>query len=134
MSPRNYAVTAILLFVTVSVFGQNSKPDPEIQKMIKEVSAKNIEASIRKLVSFGTRNTLSEQDNPARGVGAARDWIFSEMEKINANCGGCMTVEKQSFLQPKANRVPEPTNLTNVVATLKGTTDPTRVYVVSGHY
>ena len=56
--------------------------------MIKEVSAKNIEASIRKLVSFGTRNTLSEQDNPTRGVGAARDWIFAEMEKINADCGG----------------------------------------------
>src|SRR4026208_1056633 len=107
MRPRNHCVAAILLFVAVTDFGQNSKPDAEIQKMIKEVSAKNIETSIRKLVAFGTRNTLSEQDHPARGVGAARDWIFSEMEKINANCGGCMTVEKQSFLQPKANRVPE---------------------------
>src|SRR6188768_3906225 len=113
MRPRNYASTAIVLFAAVIVFGQNSKPDAEIQKMIKEVSVKNIEASIRKLVSFGTRNTLSEQNNPARGVGAARDWIFSEMEKINADCGGCMTVEKQSFVQPKANRVPEPTTLTN---------------------
>jgi len=134
MRPRNHCVAAILLFVAVTVFGQNAKPDAEIQKMIKEVSAKNIEASIRKLVSFGTRNTLSEQDNPTRGVGAARDWIFAEMEKINADCGGCMTVEKQSFVQPKANRVPEPTTLTNVVATLKGTTNPERYYVVSGHY
>lgn len=111
-----------------------TKPDPEIQKMIKEVSAKNIEASIRKLVSFGTRNTLSEQDNPTRGIGAARDWIFSEFERFNKDCGGCMVVEKQSFTQPKANRVPEPTILTNVVATLKGTSDPERFYVVSGHY
>ncbi|HKP71143.1 MAG TPA: M20/M25/M40 family metallo-hydrolase [Pyrinomonadaceae bacterium] len=102
--------------------------------MIKEISAKNIEASIRKLVSFGTRNTLSEQDNPTRGVGAARDWIFSEFQKISAECGNCLSVEKQSFLQPKANRIPEPTTLTNVVATLKGTTNPERVYVVSGHY
>jgi hypothetical protein len=99
--------------------------------MVREVSAKNIEATIRKLVSFGTRNTLSEQDNPTRGIGAARDWIVSEFQKISSDCGGCLAVEKQTFLQPKANRVPEPTNLTNVIATLRGTTDPDRVYVVS---
>lgn len=114
------------------------KPNPEIAKMIREVSAKNIEASIRKLVSFGTRNTLSEQDNPARGIGAARDWIFSEFQKLSADCGNCLTVEKQTFLQaanpPPRGRVPEATNLTNVIATLKGSANPDRVYVVSGHY
>lgn len=126
----------IAAVVSLSVFAQQpkNKPNPEIAKMVKEISAKNIEASIRKLVSFGTRNTLSEQDNPARGVGAARDWIYSEFQKISAECGGCLQVEKQTFLQPKANRVPEPTNLTNVYAVLKGATDPDRVYVVSGHY
>ena len=126
----------IVAAVALSVFTQQpkNKPDPEIAKMVKEISAKNIEATIRKLVSFGTRNTLSEQDNPVRGVGAARDWIYSEFQKISADCGGCLQVEKQTFLQPKANRVPEPTNLTNVFALLKGTTDPDRVYVVSGHY
>ncbi len=102
--------------------------------MLKEISAKNIETTIRKLVSFGTRNTLSEQDNPTRGIGAARDYLFGEFQKVSADCGNCLQVEKQTFLQPKANRVPEPTNLTNVVATLKGTTNPERVYVVSGHY
>jgi hypothetical protein len=126
----------IVAAVSLSVFAQQpkNKSDPEIAKMVKEISAKNIEATIRKLVSFGTRNTLSEQDNPVRGVGAARDWIYSEFQKISAACGGCLQVEKQTFLQPKANRVPEPTNLTNVYAMLKGTTDPDRVYVVSGHY
>ena len=89
--------------------------DPEIQKMIREVSAKNIEASIRKLVSFGTRNTLSEQDNPTRGIGAARDWIYAEFQRFNVECGGCLIVEKQSFTQPKAGRIPEPTVLTNVI-------------------
>jgi len=111
-----------------------AKANPEIAKMVKEVSAKNIEATIRKLVSFGTRSTLSDQNDPNRGIGAARDWIYGQFQKISADCGNCLTVEKQSFLQPKANRVPEPTTLTNVVATLKGTTDPERVYVVSGHY
>lgn len=129
---------AVLLLTAVTSPAQSRAPaqrlDPEIQKMVREVDARNIEASIRKLVSFGTRNTLSEQDNPTRGIGAARDWIFSEFQKFNVACGGCMTVEKQSFTQPKANRIPEPTVLTNVIATLKGTTDPDRVYVVSGHY
>jgi Zn-dependent M28 family amino/carboxypeptidase len=110
------------------------KPNAEITKMLKEVSAKRIESDIRKLVSFGTRNTLSEQDNPTRGIGAARDWIFAEFQKISADCGNCLQVEKQTFLQPKANRIPEPTNLTNVIATLRGTINPERIYVVSGHY
>jgi acetylornithine deacetylase/succinyl-diaminopimelate desuccinylase-like protein len=106
--------------------------------MLREISAKNIESSIRKLVSFGTRNTLSEQDNPARGIGAARDWIFAEFQKISADCGNCLQVEKQTFLQkadpPPRGRVPQDTYLTNVVATLRGTTNPERIYVVSGHY
>ncbi len=131
-----FALSLCLCVSATSSFAQKpkEKPDPEIQKMLKEVSAKRIETDIRKLVSFGTRNTLSEQDNPARGIGAARDWIFSEFERISADCGNCLTVEKQTFLQPKANRIPEPTNLTNIVATLRGAGDPTRVYVVSGHY
>ena len=129
-------LTLCLCVSAVNLYAQKSqeKLNPEIQKMIKEISAKRIEADIRKLVSFGTRNTLSEQDNPTRGIGAARDWLFAEFSKISAECGNCLQVEKQTFLQPKANRIPEPVNLTNVFAILKGTSDPTRVYVVSGHY
>src|SRR6476660_8790723 len=69
-------------------------PDPEIQKMVSEVSAKNIEATIRKLVTFGTRNTLSSQDDPNRGIGAARDWIYGEFQRISNDCGGCLDVQK----------------------------------------
>ena len=100
----------ISLIVAVAVAAQNPpKPDPAIARMVKEVSAKSIEATIRKLVSFGTRNTLSEQDNPTRGIGAARDWLYAEFQKISAGCGGCLDVQKQAFVQPKANRIPEPT-------------------------
>ena len=110
--------------------------NPQIAKLVKEIDARNIESTIRKLVSFGTRNTLSEQDNPNRGIGAARDWLFGEFQKAAAASEGRMTVEKQTFEQPKAARVPQPTKLTNVVATLKGTQPESanRVYVVSGHY
>ncbi|MDT7603128.1 MAG: hypothetical protein QOF61_1125 [Acidobacteriota bacterium] len=114
--------------------------NPEIARMISEIDARNIERTIRKLVSFGTRSTLSVQDNPARGIGAARDWLFAEFQQIAATSGGRMTVEKQSFVQaaqpPPRGRVPKDTMLTNVVATLKGTQaeSAARVYVVSGHY
>lgn len=110
--------------------------NPDIPKMISGVSARNVEATIRKLVSFGTRNTLSDQNDPNRGIGAARDWLYAEFQKAAAQSGGRMTVEKQTFEQPKAARVPQPTMLTNIVATLKGTQpeSASRVYVVSGHY
>ena len=131
-----FVLLSLLTLISSFSFAQKpkEKPNADVQKMLKEISAKNIEATIRKLASFGTRNTLSEQDNPARGIGAARDYLFGEFQKISKDCGGCLDVQKQTFLQPKAPRVKEPTNLTNVFAILKGATNPDRVYVVSGHY
>ena len=129
---------ALSLILSASAFAQAGKGkaplNAEIQKMLKEVSAKNIEASIRKLVSFGTRNTLSDQESKTRGIGAARDWILSEFRKISADCGMCLDPQTQTFLQPRGGRIPEPTNLTNVFGVLTGMTDPSRIYVVSGHY
>jgi len=110
--------------------------DPAIARILSEIDARNIERTVRKLVSFGTRNTLSAQDNPTRGIGAARDWLKDEFQKIAQGSGGRLTVELQSFEQPKAARIPEPIMITNVVATLKGTkaASTARTYVVSGHY
>jgi hypothetical protein len=110
---------------------------PQTAAMLREISSRNIERSIRTLVGFGTRHTLSSQDDPERGIGAARDWIFNEFQRYAATSGGRMTVEKQSFVQPATPpRVPQPTTITNVVATLHGTQPESadRVYVVSGHY
>src|SRR6185369_6490429 len=107
-----------------------------ITGIVREIDARNIERTIRQLVSFGTRNTLSEQNDPKRGIGAARDWLYAEFMKAAEASGGRMTVEKQSYEQAKAERVPQPTIVTNVVATLKGTQPEStaRMYVVSGHY
>ena len=107
-----------------------------ISTIVREIDARNIEASIRKLVSFGTRNTLSEQNDPKRGIGAARDWLYAEFLKAGQVSNGRMTVEKQSYEQQKAQRIPQPTIITNVVATLKGSQPEStdRIYVVSGHY
>lgn len=89
---------------------------------------------MRRLAAFGTRHTLSTQDDPVRGIGAARDWLFAQFQQIAAASGGRLSVELQSYVQPPADRIPVPTTITNVVATLRGATDPGRVYVVSGHY
>ena len=132
------AAMMIGILCTAAYSQRRSAPvrgNPDIPKIVAEMSARRIEADIRKLVSFGTRNTLSEQNDPNRGIGAARDWLYAEFQKAAAESGGRMTVEKQSYEQPRAPRIPQPTIVTNVVATLKGTQSATsRVYVVSGHY
>ena len=87
-------------------------------------------------MSFGTRHTLSSQTDPERGIGAARDWLLGEFQRAAATSDGRMRVELQSYVQAPAPRVPQPTTITNVVATLRGgqAESADRVYVVSGHY
>ncbi|MFE3183449.1 M20/M25/M40 family metallo-hydrolase [Streptomyces violascens] len=109
-------------------------PSPELRALLREIDPRRIEATVRKLVSFGTRHTLSAQDDPVRGVGAARDWLLAELGRFARASGGRMTVELQSYVQQPAPRVPVATRITNVVATLRGSVTPDRIYVVSGHY
>src|ERR1051326_189586 len=70
--------------------------DKQISVIVGQINPTNIEATIRKLVSFGTRNTLSTQDDPNRGIGAARDWLFAEFSKLKGQSEGRLTVELQS--------------------------------------
>ncbi|MEW2570679.1 M20/M25/M40 family metallo-hydrolase [Streptomyces sp. NPDC047070] len=109
-------------------------PDRELRALLREIDPARIEATVRTLVSFGTRHTLSAQDDPARGIGAARDWILAQLRSYAATSGGRMTAELQSYVQEPAPRVPTATRITNVLATLRGSVTPERVYVVSGHY
>ena len=116
----------------------SAPPRGEVARMLREIDARRIERDIRKLVSFGTRNTLSAQDDPARGIGAARDWLEQEFRRISRETGGRLTVELQSFVQEPGRfaRIAAPTRVTNVVARLPGAQARSRerVYVVSGHY
>ena len=114
--------------------------DPRIAAALKEVSADRIRANIEKLVSFGTRSTLSAQDPESiaagHGIGAAREWIKSQFESYSKDCGGCLEVKMDSFTENPADRIPKPTVITNVYAVLKGT-DPEaskRIVLVTGHY
>jgi hypothetical protein len=109
-------------------------PSRELRALLQEIDPDRIEATVRKLASFGTRHTLSSQDDPKRGIGAARDWILGEMKSYAKASGGRMTAELQSYVQQPANRIPVATRITNVVATLRGSVTPDRIYMVSGHY
>ncbi|MFE7169026.1 M20/M25/M40 family metallo-hydrolase [Streptomyces sp. NPDC057616] len=109
-------------------------PSRELRSLLREVDPARVEATVRRLVSFGTRHTLSVQDDPERGIGAARDWLLAELRTYAAASGGRMTAELQSYVQEPASRIPVPTKITNVLATLRGSFTPERVYVVSGHY
>ena len=77
--------------------------DPQIAAALQQVSAQRIQANIEKLVSFGTRLTLSAQDPASiaagHGIGAAREWIKSEFERYSKDCGGCLEVKTDSFTE-----------------------------------
>ncbi len=109
--------------------------DLEIAVMVSEVSSDSLKAHVEKLVSFGTRNTLSSLTDKKRGIGAAGRWILSRFNSYAAQSGGRLTAKLDtSNYQPDGKRVDVPVVLTNVVATLKGT-DPNdkRIFIISGH-
>lgn len=113
---------------------RRQRPSRELRAALRDIDADRIEATVRRLVAFGTRHTLSVQDDPERGIGAARDWIHERMREYAAASGGRMTVEAQAYVQEPAARIPAPTRITNIVATLRGDSTPGRTYVLTGHY
>jgi hypothetical protein len=114
--------------------------DPHIADAIKQISAERISLTIDKLVSFGNRSTISAQDEESikagKGIGAAREWIKAEFERYSKDCGGCLEVKTDTFTEPPGERIPKPTEITNVYAVLRGS-DPKqadRIVLVTGHY
>jgi len=114
--------------------------DAKIAAALQQISPQRIQADIEKLVSFGTRLTLSAQDEKSiaagHGIGAAREWIKAQFEQYSKECGGCLEVKTDSFIEQPMDRIPNATEITNVYAVLKGT-DPAqakRIVLVTGHY
>lgn len=131
----------LFIFFLLACFTQQSKAqqiierDKEIEQMVKEVSPDSLKIYIKTLVAFGTRNTLSTQSNPQRGIGAARSWVLTKFNEFAKQSNGRMTaIIDTTTLQKGKERVDTTLLLGNVVATLRGT-DPTdkRVFIISGH-
>ena len=109
--------------------------DPEIEQMVKEISSDSLKSYIHKLVSFGTRNTLSTITDASKGIGASRNWIVDKFRQFARNSNGRMTAfVDTTTLAADGRRVDVATNLGNSMAILKGT-DPNddRIYIISGH-
>lgn len=109
--------------------------DPEIEQMVKQISSDSLQSYIKTLVAFGTRNTLSTQKDPNRGIGAAKNWVLAKFHQFAKQSDGRLTAFiDNTIYQPDGKRVDHAINLGNVVATLKGT-DPNdnRIFIISGH-
>ena len=122
----------ILSITTLNLLQGQEKKD--LYKIIDEVSSERIEKDIRKLVSFGTRHTLSDTLSKKRGIGAARRWIKSEFEKISNNCNNCLEVfyQKNYFTPKDGERIVKPVWINNVVAIQKGSMNPNSFIIMSG--
>ena len=125
----------MLLFTVSTAIGQIAVDDPEIRKMISEVKSENMETTVKKLVSFGTRHTLSDTKSSTRGIGAAQRWVKSEFDNYALVSNGRLTSVIDYFtIKADGKRIKNDSQLGNVMATLKGTeaTDD-RVLIISGH-
>lgn len=133
---RRSLLLLLVAVATLSSFSQTIvQRDPAIEKMVAGVNADSLKAYITRLVAFGTRNTLSTQSDPKRGIGASRQWVLSKFNQFAQNSGGRLTaIIDTTTLPADGRRVDAPLLLGNVVATLKGT-DPTdnRLFIISGH-
>ena len=130
---------SFFIFLGLGILSLNvnaQKAGPAYQLKLQEIAdapqASRIQQDITKLVGFGTRHTSSDTISNTQGIGAARRWIKSEFEKISAACGSCLEVIYVSDTVSGQRRIPERTKIVNVIAIQKGTTDPSRVVIMSG--
>lgn len=96
------------------------------------VSEARMRADVEKLVSFGTRHTLSSDTDPRRGIGAARRWAASELRKTSRACRNCLEVVMPEAMV-SGTRIPTPVKMVDVVAIQRGTERPNEVVIVQGH-
>ena len=115
--------------VSAAAYATPPLPPPEarVAEHARQVDAARMKASIARMVSFGTRHTLSSQTDPKRGIGAAVRWAEAELKKMGLPAlQVCDTVTKLP-------RIPTPTRVCNAVAIQRGTERPNDVVIITGH-
>jgi hypothetical protein len=134
---RKTAALAAAALLTTAAVAPPSPPGSEAALRVPraaaaEVSAARLHATVETLVSFGTRHTLSSMTDPRRGIGAAEHWVQEEFGRYSAACGGCLQIvtPEEEF---KGARSPAGVRVRDVVAIQRGTGDPNRVVIITGH-
>lgn len=107
-------------------------PTASLRSLADEVSEQRLRATVERLVSFGTRHTLSDRDHPTRGIGAALNWTEQELRRYSRDCGGCLEVIRTGDTVT-GPRIPNPTLVENVVAIQRGSERPNQVVIITGH-
>ncbi len=135
---RNFVILiSIIIIFNVNIKSQiNSvSRDTVIEKMIKNISSKNIKHTIEKLAEFKTRHSLSSAESNTEGIGAAEKWVKNEFEKYASDSDGRLTVAYDNYtVKPDGRRIPYSVQMKNIIATLKGVdTSDKRVLLISGH-
>ena len=125
---------------------QPAKADPAIARALTTIQHAHIQETIKALVGFGTRSSLSSMAadlQPGQGINPAAGWIEGQFKQISSACGGCLDVRRDTFTADGAgssgqwaNRIPKPTQMTNIYAILRGTDSEQakRMVLVTGHY
>ena len=102
-----------------AAYSSRNQFDPDLRALLGQIDPNRIQATIQRLVAFGTRHTASSQTDPVRGIGAATAWVTQQMQSFAAASNGRMTVQQQTFVQLVASRIRSHYVITNVIATLR---------------
>ncbi len=122
----------MLLLLAAAASAQPAPPPPSLRELAGYVSEQRLRETVQRLVGFGTRHTLSARGSRTRGIGAALDWTQAEFQRISRECGGCLTIVRPGDTVTN-RRIPTPTLVEDVVAIQRGTGDPNRVVIITGH-
>jgi hypothetical protein len=117
-----------------SGFGQYKNLDPQVSRVVASVSAERITETLKALEGFGTRNIFTSQEDPKRGVGAARRWIFEQLRGYSPRLEVSYDQYRVKKIAGKNTRVPRDVDLYNIVATLPGQVHPEQRILITAHY
>ncbi len=130
---KKLAILASL--VATPLAADDHVPAATDDSLAAQVSEERLRADMDKIVSFGTRHTLSSQTDPKRGIGAAVNWALDEFRRIGTGCDDCLEVQSvERVIESDGRRIPQPTLVRNAVAIQRGTERPNEVIIVQGHY
>ncbi|HEX6072865.1 MAG TPA: M20/M25/M40 family metallo-hydrolase, partial [Sphingomicrobium sp.] len=129
---KKLLVASAALIPAAAIAAPLPSSDAKLRAIVQPVSAARMKATVEKLVSFGTRHTLSSQTDPKRGIGAALEWTRGEFQRYLADCGDCLTMVDPSEVFTGA-RIPTPTRVRDMVAIQRGTERPNDVVIIQGH-
>lgn len=130
-------VGSILLaacFGALTASAQYKSINPQVSKIASEVSEERITAALKKLQGFGTRNLRSSQDDPNRGIGAARKWIYEQFHSYSPRLEVSYDHYRVKKDPSRGSRIPQDVDVYNVVAVLPGTINREQRIVIGAHY